>query len=157
MRDALIPRRDDATSISAVTEPAPVVQAAPSPLKAITKVLEIEKTLPDGVTIDTFYNRTDLVDRTIWTVARNLGEGGLLVIAVLLLLPVLNTLPHWYVKETFGRQLHTDLVLFNPFTLSAEVRGAALPETDGEPFAALDKARVNLSLSSLWRPGWVLD
>ena len=50
------------------------------------KILEIEKTLPEGVTIDTFYNRTELVDRTIVTVAKNLIEGGLLVVIVLLLL-----------------------------------------------------------------------
>ncbi|MBS1802382.1 MAG: efflux RND transporter permease subunit [Acidobacteria bacterium] len=47
---------------------------------------EIEKTLPDGVTVVPLYDRTDLVNRTIHTVARNLIEGGLLVIAVLLLL-----------------------------------------------------------------------
>ncbi|MBL4771944.1 MAG: efflux RND transporter permease subunit, partial [Planctomycetes bacterium] len=50
------------------------------------KVEEIQKTLPAGVTIDTFYNRTDLVNRTIMTVAKNLIEGGLLVVIVLLLL-----------------------------------------------------------------------
>ncbi|HBL31603.1 MAG TPA: CusA/CzcA family heavy metal efflux RND transporter [Acidobacteria bacterium] len=50
------------------------------------KVAEIEKTLPKGVTIDTFYDRTDLVRRTINTVAKNLTEGGLLVVLVLLLL-----------------------------------------------------------------------
>ncbi|MFT5679907.1 MAG: cobalt-zinc-cadmium resistance protein CzcA, partial [Myxococcota bacterium] len=42
--------------------------------------------LPDGVTVDVFYDRTDLIDRTIATVEKNLLEGGLLVIAVLLLL-----------------------------------------------------------------------
>lgn len=47
---------------------------------------EIEKTLPDGVKIVPLYDRTDLVNRTIHTVTRNLVEGGLLVIAVLLLL-----------------------------------------------------------------------
>ena len=47
---------------------------------------EIQPTLPDGVTIEAFYDRTDLVDRTIRTVATNLIEGGVLVIVVLLLL-----------------------------------------------------------------------
>ena len=50
------------------------------------KIAQIEKTLPAGVTIDTFYDRTELVRRTIRTVAKNLTEGGLLVIVVLLLL-----------------------------------------------------------------------
>lgn len=47
---------------------------------------EIQKTLPPGVQIEQLYDRTDLVNRTIHTVSRNLVEGGLLVIAVLLLL-----------------------------------------------------------------------
>ncbi|HZY62815.1 MAG: cation transporter [Acidobacteriales bacterium 59-55] len=47
---------------------------------------EIQKTLPPGVRIVPLYDRTDLVNRTIHTVTRNLIEGGLLVIAVLLLL-----------------------------------------------------------------------
>lgn len=46
---------------------------------------EIATTLPPGVTLDVMYDRTDLVDRTIHTVEKNLLEGGLLVIAVLLL------------------------------------------------------------------------
>ncbi len=50
------------------------------------RVQEIQKTLPEGVAIDTFYNRTELVQRTIRTVAKNLIEGGLLVVVVLLLL-----------------------------------------------------------------------
>jgi len=47
---------------------------------------EIQKSLPPGVRIEPFYDRTDLVRRTIGTVTRNLVEGGLLVIAVLLFL-----------------------------------------------------------------------
>ena len=50
------------------------------------RINEIQKTLPEGVYIDTFYDRTDLVNRTIRTVTTNLAEGGLLVILVLLLL-----------------------------------------------------------------------
>jgi heavy metal efflux system protein len=49
------------------------------------RIVEIEKTLPKGVTIDTFYDRTELVQRTINTVVKNLLEGGVLVILVLLL------------------------------------------------------------------------
>ncbi len=39
-----------------------------------------------GVTIEPFYDRTELVQKTITTVAKNLIEGGLLVIVVLLLM-----------------------------------------------------------------------
>ena len=48
------------------------------------KIEQIKPTLPKGVTIDTFYDRTELVRKTIHTVIKNLGEGGLLVILVLL-------------------------------------------------------------------------
>ncbi|MFT7668455.1 MAG: cobalt-zinc-cadmium resistance protein CzcA [Planctomycetota bacterium] len=50
------------------------------------RVAKIQRTLPKGVTIETYYNRTKLVKRTIRTVAMNLLEGGLLVVLVLLLL-----------------------------------------------------------------------
>ncbi len=51
-----------------------------------TRLSEIQRTLPRGVRIEELYDRTALVERTIDTVSRNLIEGGLLVIAVLLLL-----------------------------------------------------------------------
>lgn len=50
------------------------------------EVEKIRPTLPPGVTIDTYYDRTDLVAKTIHTVAKNLIEGGILVIVVLLLM-----------------------------------------------------------------------
>ena len=46
----------------------------------------INASLPDGVVATPVYDRTALVDRTIATVARNLAEGALLVIAVLFLM-----------------------------------------------------------------------
>jgi cobalt-zinc-cadmium resistance protein CzcA len=46
----------------------------------------IKPSLPEGVTIETYYDRTQLVQKTIATVRKNLIEGGVLVIAVLLLL-----------------------------------------------------------------------
>ena len=50
------------------------------------RLAAIGRTLPPGVRIEEIYDRTDLVRRTIATVSRNLVEGGLLVVAVLLLL-----------------------------------------------------------------------
>ena len=47
---------------------------------------EINGSLPEGVTIEAYYDRTQLVQKTISTVRKNLIEGGVLVIAVLLLL-----------------------------------------------------------------------
>lgn len=50
------------------------------------KLAQIQQSLPAGVKIEPYYDRTELVRNTIRTVAKNLIEGGLLVIAVLLLL-----------------------------------------------------------------------
>ncbi len=50
------------------------------------RIEEIRESLPPGVIIDTYYDRTDLVRETINTVITNLSEGGALVILVLLLL-----------------------------------------------------------------------
>jgi cobalt-zinc-cadmium resistance protein CzcA len=47
---------------------------------------QVKKTLPKGVELHTFYDRTELVDRTIRTVVKNLIEGAALVIIVLILL-----------------------------------------------------------------------
>lgn len=50
------------------------------------KMQEINKTLPPGIKAKTVLNRTKLVDATIHTVAKNLSEGALLVIAILFLM-----------------------------------------------------------------------
>ncbi|AJD47984.1 cobalt/zinc/cadmium efflux RND transporter permease [Isoalcanivorax pacificus W11-5] len=50
------------------------------------KLDEIKPSLPPGVEVETVYDRTTLVDKTIVTVQKNLLEGALLVIAVLFLL-----------------------------------------------------------------------
>lgn len=50
------------------------------------KIEALRSSLPPGVTIDTFYDRTELVQRTVHTVETNLLEGGILVVAVLLLM-----------------------------------------------------------------------
>jgi cobalt-zinc-cadmium resistance protein CzcA len=50
------------------------------------KMTEIKKTLPPGVEIDVFYDRTELVQRTEQTLVKNLTEGGILVVVVLLVL-----------------------------------------------------------------------
>ncbi|NUF51260.1 CusA/CzcA family heavy metal efflux RND transporter [Acinetobacter seifertii] len=47
------------------------------------KVQEIQKSLPQGVVIETVYDRSSLVDKAIKTVAKNLIEGAILVIVIL--------------------------------------------------------------------------
>ena len=54
--------------------------------RAGDRLKEIDAILPEGVSARAVYDRTDLVDRTIATVRKNLIEGALLVIAVLFLL-----------------------------------------------------------------------
>jgi heavy metal efflux system protein len=50
------------------------------------KVVKIQKTLPDGVVIEPFVDRTKLVNNSIHTVTRNLIEGALIVVFILVLL-----------------------------------------------------------------------
>lgn len=52
---------------------------------AAAKLDEINRTLPAGVKAVTVYDRTQLVDKAIATVKRNLTEGAILVVAVLFL------------------------------------------------------------------------
>lgn len=46
---------------------------------------EIRKTLPEGIVVEPFIDRTDLVDRVTSTIERNLVEGGLIVVLILVL------------------------------------------------------------------------
>lgn len=50
------------------------------------KIELIQKTLPEGVTIEPFLDRSTLIDRAIHTVSTNLVEGALIVIFILVLL-----------------------------------------------------------------------
>jgi len=50
------------------------------------KLNEIQSRLPPGITATAVYDRTRLVDKTLQTVQKNLLEGALLVVAVLMLL-----------------------------------------------------------------------
>lgn len=49
------------------------------------RIAEIEKTLPEGVKLDPFLDRTKMVNNAIGTVSKNLIEGALIVIFVLVL------------------------------------------------------------------------
>lgn len=50
------------------------------------RIAQIEGTLPEGVLIEPFLDRTKLVNKAVETVTRNLAEGALIVIFVLVLL-----------------------------------------------------------------------
>lgn len=47
------------------------------------KIQEIQTTLPEGIKIETVYDRTTLVEKAIKTVQKNLVEGAILVIVIL--------------------------------------------------------------------------
>ena len=49
------------------------------------RIAKIQKTLPEGVVIDPFLDRTKMVNNSISTVSRNLLEGALIVVFVLVL------------------------------------------------------------------------
>ena len=62
------------------SNPRIVAQAAAERLELVNK------SLPSGIIAQPLYDRTELVERTIATVEKNLGEGALLVIVILFLL-----------------------------------------------------------------------
>lgn len=51
-----------------------------------SKIVEIQKTLPEGIELTTVYNRSDLVNATLGTVEHNLIMGAILVTIILLIL-----------------------------------------------------------------------
>lgn len=51
-----------------------------------TRIADVQKTLPKGLEIVPFLDRSDLIQRTTSTVSRNLMEGALIVIFVLVIL-----------------------------------------------------------------------
>jgi len=50
------------------------------------RLKQVEKSLPDDVTVTPVYKRTDLINKVLETVKKNLLEGALLVIAILFIL-----------------------------------------------------------------------
>lgn len=53
--------------------------------KVKDRIEQIRKTLPEGVILETFYDRTKMVNNAIGTVKKNLLEGALIVIFVLVI------------------------------------------------------------------------
>jgi hypothetical protein len=82
-----------------------------------------------------------------------------LLLSLLVVLPVLNIGAPILSERLLQRELRTELILFNPFTLAVEVRKASLSEHQQPDavFAGFDRLEVNLSTASLWQTGWVLD
>ena len=71
---------------------------------------------------------------------------------------LLPALIHWQLRQRLPplthRQAAVAQVKCNPYALSLTVRGFALTETNGEPFAAFDEFYANFQLSSIFRRAW---
>ncbi|OAQ41817.1 acriflavine resistance protein B [Pedobacter psychrophilus] len=53
--------------------------------KVKARIAQIQKTLPEGIVVDAFLDRTKMVNNAIHTVSKNLVEGALIVLFVLIL------------------------------------------------------------------------
>lgn len=84
------------------------------------KIEEIKTTLPKGVTVDEFYNREDLVDRAIATVEKNLVEGAIIVIFVLVLL-LGNLRAGFIVASVIPLSMLFALIMMNLFGVSGNL------------------------------------
>ena len=84
------------------------------------KIEEIKTTLPKGVTVDEFYNREDLVDRAIATVEKNLIEGAIIVIFVLVLL-LGNLRAGFIVASVIPLSMLFALIMMNLFGVSGNL------------------------------------
>ncbi|HEX2787604.1 MAG TPA: CusA/CzcA family heavy metal efflux RND transporter [Ignavibacteria bacterium] len=85
-----------------------------------TKIEEIRPSLPEGVVVDEFYNREDLVNSTIATVERNLIEGGIIVIVVLVLM-LGNLHAGFIVASVIPLSMLFALIMMNIFKVSGNL------------------------------------
>ena len=90
-------------------------------IKNVTaRITEIQKSLPEGIRIVPFLDRSELIAETTGTVKRNLLEGGLIVIFVLVLL-----LGNWrgglIVASTIPLSLLFAFILMNVFNVWANL------------------------------------
>lgn len=87
-----------------------------------------------------------------------IAYAGYVALSVLIVLPALNILTPGLIQDALGRELRSEIILLNPFTLKVEARKFSLLEPlNDEVFVSADKALVNLSLASLWSNGLVFD
>ncbi len=84
------------------------------------KIEEIKPSLPEGVTIDEFYNRENLIDSTIKTVETNLIEGGVIVIFVLVLL-LGNLRAGFIVASVIPLSMLFAIIMMNLFKVSGNL------------------------------------
>ena len=79
------------------------------------------------------------------------------VLAVLVAMPLLNTLLPKLYRDQTGRELQLGEVVVDPYQLRVTLRGLASADPDQRPFWSLREAVVDLSPASLWRGAIVFD
>jgi len=84
------------------------------------KIEDIKPSLPEGITIDEFYNRENLIDKTIKTVETNLLEGGIIVIFVLVLL-LGNLRAGFIVASVIPLSMLFAIIMMNLFNVSGNL------------------------------------
>ncbi|MCU0437853.1 MAG: CusA/CzcA family heavy metal efflux RND transporter [Raineya sp.] len=88
--------------------------------KVKERILQIQKTLPEGLVIEPFLDRTHLVDKAIFTVSENLALGGLIVVFVLILF-LGNLRAGFVVASVIPLALLFTLAMMNLFGISANL------------------------------------
>ena len=100
--------------------------------------------------------------RAVWRRWRLLTVLGLVLasytLAGFFLVPRLarSAIEH-YVERDLARHVAIRELTFNPFTLTAEVRGFALSEANGTPIASFELFRVGMSLRSIVNRAWTFS
>jgi cobalt-zinc-cadmium resistance protein CzcA len=121
------------------------------------KMETIQKSLPQDVVIEAFQDRTDLVNRAISTVEKNLVEGALIVILVLVLF-LGNLRAGLIVASAIPLSMLFALGLMNVFGVSANLMSLGAIDfgliVDGAEDAA---DGIGLARQGLDDPGHLLD
>ncbi len=84
------------------------------------RIQQIQKTLPEGVVIDPFLDRTKMVTNSISTVSRNLMEGALIVVFVLVLF-LGNVRAGFLVASVIPLSMFFAVILMNTFGVSGNL------------------------------------
>ncbi|MFD2602119.1 CusA/CzcA family heavy metal efflux RND transporter [Flavobacterium suzhouense] len=84
------------------------------------KVAEVEKILPEGLKIEPFLDRTKMVDNAIGTVEKNLVEGALIVVLVLVLF-LGNLRAGFIVASVIPLSMLFAIIMMNTFGVSGNL------------------------------------
>jgi hypothetical protein len=77
------------------------------------------------------------------------------VAGFLILPPIVRSVAVKQLSQQLDRTVVIQSVKFNPFALSASVRGLSINDPDGQPFISWDEVYVNFQLSSFFGKAWV--